>query len=387
MSAVKKLFNLILILLGVALIVICADLVSNKLGKTSFVQLDETDKNAIEELCQMTALFDDKYGNEDIWTEDYNLRNESCVITRRFGFVKGYTYAMNMNAPKCLYAQRIKMPEEYNDIPVYRFAYLTPFTFKLAGMEDGGFTQVRGKTVYASPFDIQSVKYNGTGSLEEQYISNTFAESVESVDIPEHDVISQYEVEEENIALTGLQYRIIDDMLAAGSGEKFNELLAEYVAVREYQNSKYPKFANRRIQTELEQGTALYVFYRISEEIDHNITYFNKEKDDPITFYSAYYYLCTGRYNSDVGEFLNEAGDSYVGAALCRIINDQGVTSSWQSKLSGSPENFTSQYTLLKRYCDASCGKFTDKKIDDIKRTYNYEEIISMARTLVKAVE
>lgn len=387
MNAVKRILNVLLILLGVMLIAVCADLMSNKLGNTDFESLNEIDRGAIEEVCRMTALFDDKYGNEEIWTEDYNLKKEACVITRKYGLLKGYTYAVNMSAPKCLYAQRITMPEDYSDIPVYRFSYFMPFTFSLANSEEGGYTRVRGRQVYASPFDAQTVKYNGTGSLEEDYVRETFAHSVESADVPEIDESKHFKLEEENVALTGLQYRILDDMMGASSKEQLNELIAEYVLVREYQSEKYPEFAVRREQTELEYGTERYVFYNISDLIDHNITYFNKEAADSITFYSAYYYLCTGRYNSDISEFLDQTGDEYMGAALCSILNDKELSANWQTKLSGKPgSGFTSQYTLLKNYCGGTCSEYSDKTIDDIKKTYNYDEITSMAKTLIEGV-
>ena len=88
MNAVKRILNVLLILLGVMLIAVCADLMSNKLGNTDFESLNEIDRGAIEEICRMTALFDDKYGNEEIWTEDYNLKKrrvssqESTVFSR-----------------------------------------------------------------------------------------------------------------------------------------------------------------------------------------------------------------------------------------------------------------------------------------------------------------
>ncbi len=387
MNAIKRILNVLLIVFGVLLIAACADLMTNKLVSADFESLNETDRSAIEELCEMTALFDDKYGCEDVWNSSYNLRDEACVITRRYGMLKGYTYAVNMTAPKSIFAQRIEMPDDYSDIPVYRFAYLTPFTFSLAKMEEGEFTEVEGKRVFASVFDAQNVKYNGSGSLEESYIKNTFADSVESVDVPTIDENIHFDIDEENVALFGLQYRIIDDMLSARTTEELNELIAEFVVVREYQSEKYPEFADKREQIELKYGCPQYAFYNISDKIDHDITYFNKEKSDAITFYSAYYYLCTGRYNSNIEEFLDVQGNEYAGAALCSIISGSGLRSNWESRLCGDPENFTSPYTIIKNYCGGTCSEFSDKTIDDIKRTYNYEEIISMARTLVSGID
>ena len=384
MNVVKKLLNILLIMFGVILIIFCADLVVNKLAKTELDALDETDKAAIEELCAMTELFDDKYGNDSVWTEDYNLHKQPVVITRRYGLVKGSTYAVNMTFSKNVFAQRIKMPDEYSDIPVYRLAYLYPQTFELAKLEDGVFTEVAETRAYTSTFDQSSVRMNGTGSLEENVVEDTFREMVESVDVPAWSDSNAFDVTEENVALMGLQYRILDEMLAADSPEKLNEYIAEYVKVRELQAEKYPDFVDRRAASEIKDGCAKHVFYNISKLINHNITYFNKEESESITFYSAYYYLCTGRYNSDIGEFLNNTGDAYSGAALCRIIADNELEENWQYKIDGS--KYISPYTIVKRYCDKYCGKYADKTVDDIKRTYNYEEIISMARTLCKEI-
>ena len=379
----KKLFNLILIILGVVLIVVCVDLTTNKLLKTDYNDLDVSDREAIAELCDMTELFRERSGCEEVWIDEYNLRNYKAVITRRFGFLKGYTYAVNMTASRNIFAQQIIMPEEYSDIAVYRFAYLTPFTFSLAGNDDGGFTDVNGERVYASVFDTQLVKYNGAGSLEEQYAKHTFFDAVESLDVPEKDDV-HFEISEENVALTGLQYRILDDMMAEDSPEKLKELIREYVAVREYQNERDTEFAKYREQCEASEGCAQFAFYNISDLIGHGMTYFNKDRSDPITFYSAYYYLCTGRYNSDISDFFDKTGIAYEGAALCSVIADNELYENWQLRVDAGDDT-VAPYTLLKRRCERSFGS-TDKSIDDIKRMYNYEEIISMARTLVNEV-
>lgn len=383
MNVVKKILNIILILFGVILIVVCADLMVNKLWHTDFSSLDETDKGALEELCSMTALFDERYGNDEVWTEDYNLRSEPCVLTRRYGMIKGSTYTVNMKVTRSIFMQRIKMPDEYYDIPVYRVSYLYPLTFSLFGKEDGEYAEVLGDRAYTSVFDAQNVKMNGTGSLEESIVETTFRDSVESVDVPVRSS-ARFEVNEENVALMGMQYRILDDMLSAQTPEQLDELIAEYVMVREHQAEKFPQIVSGRLETEINDGCTKYVFYNISGLIGHDITYFNKEASDSITFYSAYYYLCTGRYNSDINEFLSRTGDAYSGAAICRIIEDNELAENWQSRIDGAKN--VSQYTLLKAYCDKNCGKYKDKTIDDIKRTYNYEEIISMARTLCKEV-
>ena len=387
MNAVKKFFNVLLIVFGILLIIVCADLLTNKLVNTQLSSLDETDRGAIEELCDMTALFDVKYGNEKVWDNRYDLRYNSAVITRTYGLVKGYTYSVNMNVGSSIFAQRLELPDKYKDIAVYRYAWLTPFTFSAAKKENGGFEQINGQRTYASVYDTQSVRCNGTGSLEEDYAKTTFSDSVESLDVPETGDNAPYEINEENVALTGLQYRLIDDMLVTDRGEKFDEMAAEYVKIREYQAAKYPGFESRRRRIELKDGCTQYAFYNISDLTGHDITYFNKEKSDSITFYSAYYYLCTGRYNSEISEFLNVSGVEYEGAALCRIINDHKIDKYWQQKL-GINQNgkCVSPYTILKKYSDANCSYYyNDKSVDDIKRTYNYEEIISMARTLVRA--
>ncbi len=387
MNKVKRIGNVLLILIGVVLIVVCADLISNKLGKTSLHQLDEVDRGAIEEICAMTALFDERYGSDEIWNESYDLRRCPCVLTRSFGFVKGYTYIVNMDYNKSIFSQKIKMPSEYEGISVYRLSYLTPMTFSLIKEEDGSFVDIRGRSVYTYVFDKPKVLQNGAGSLEDGYVKSSFANMVESADVPQKDTSVHYELKEENIALTGLQYRIIDDMLAAESKQQLKELIAEYVLVREYQKERYPDFALTQEQIELEEGCAQYVFYKISGKIGHNFTFFNKEESEAITFYSAYYYLCTGRYNSDVSEFLDYSGNEYAGAALCRIIDDNELDKKWESRINGSPDDkLVSPYTILKRYCDKSCKEFSDKSLDDIKKAYNYDEIVSMAKSLVEGV-
>ena len=56
MNGFKKLFNFLLIIVGIILIVVCADLVVNKTVNTSFESLEKLDKNAIEDVCDVISL-------------------------------------------------------------------------------------------------------------------------------------------------------------------------------------------------------------------------------------------------------------------------------------------------------------------------------------------
>ena len=68
---------------------------------------------------------------------------------------------------------------------------------------------------------------------------------------------------------------------------------------------------------------------------------------------------------------------------MCEILEKNKIAKKWREKLDNSSnENFRSQYTLIKNYCDKNCGEYK-KSVDDIKREYNYEEIIGMARALI----
>ena len=385
MNVMKKFLNVLLILVGAALIVFCGDLVSNKLINVSYYSLDADDKAAIDELCSLTKQFDVRYGSDMVWNEDYNLRDYACVITKRGEFIKGSTYAVNFQCPKGAFSQKIDMPAEYDDISVYRLAYFTPETFALADMEKNGFVDFYGKKVYAALFDARTVSYNGAGSLEEEYVKATFEDAVDSLDVPQR-ASGHFEKELDNVALMGLEYRILDDMLSAQSKEQLKEYIAEYVIVRDAQDEKYPEFKAVREQTELCGGCSQFVFYTLSGMIDHNITYFNKEEADSINFYSAYYYLCTGRYNSDVEEFLDKSGDEYVGAALCRIIDDNELRRDWESTVGVSGDKIVTPYDVLHKYCDRSCSKYKDKTLDEIKTIYNYEESLGMARALLREI-
>ena len=301
--------------------------------------------------------------------------------------LKGSSYVINSDVSDSLFAQRIEMPNQYKDIAVYRFSYLSPTMLPFMFTEKNeDWVELNDTMLYSVKYDTSTVKYNGSGSLEEAYVKNTFAAAVETPDAPVFvEGEADYKLTEENISLTGLQYRIIDEMLNAASIDELNELIAEYVIVREYQSDKYPEFSNYRETVELVDGRIQYVLYRISDETKHYITYFNKEKSDSITFYSAYYYLCTGRYNSDVHDYFDYTDSVYVGAALCQILNEKSICANWQKKLDNSTsEDFVSPYSLLKDYCGGACGDYSEKSVDEIMEAYNYEEISNMAKALVE---
>ncbi len=389
MNFLKKMLNVFLIIIGIVLIVLCIDVVSNKLTNNTFDDLSSLDREALEEICEIDSLFDSRKGNDDIWDIKYNLADVGCVISRKYGLLKGYSYAVNVDFSSNIFAQKIEMPNEYDDISVYRFSFLAPQTLALmTSKNDEEYISIGGENLYSVKYSTSSVKYNGSGSLEEAYVKSTFEAAVETEDCPAAEVSVSYDLSEENIALTGLQYRIIDDMLHAKNIDDLNELIAEYVIVREYQSEKYPEFANQQERIELVDGRSQHVFYKISSMIHHDITYFNKDKADAITFYSAYYYLCTGRYNSDVSEYFDYTGNIYVGAALCEIIDENGLCANWEKKLDNSTNSdFTSEYTIIKNYCGGACGDYSDKTVEDIMEEYGYDEILNMAKALVEGNE
>lgn len=385
MNFLKKLLNIFLIIIGIALIVFCIDVASNKLINNTFDDLSSLDREAIGELCEIDMLFDNKRGNSDIWDIKYNLSDVGCVISRKYGMLKGHSYAVNIDLSGNIFAQRIEMPTEYDEIAVYRFSLFAPQMFSvMTSKNDYEYISLGDKDVFSAKYSTSTVKYNGSGSLEEAYVKNTFEAAVETEDCPTAEVSVSFDFSEENVALVGLQYRIIDDMLKAKSIDELNELIAEYVIVREYQAEKYPEFANQQERIEFVDGRAQYVFYQISDMINHDITYFNKEKSEAITFYSAYYYLCTGRYNSDINEYFDYTGNVYVGAALCEILNENRLTSKWEQKLDNSTNSdFVSQYTIIKEYCGGACGDYSDRTIEEIMEEYSYDEILNMAKALV----
>lgn len=385
MNALKKFLNVVLILIGVVLIIFCVDLVANKTLNKSYSDLSELDQSALAEIGEIVNLFDEDDGNDEIWDSKYNPTDAGFVITRTFGSLKGTSYAVNVDLSGNIFAQKIEMPEKYSDITVYRLSYLAPQTISLfVNGDEDAYVRLNDKEICAVKYDNAEIMYNGSGSLEEAYVKSTFAQQVETEDCPTVEPKESFELTEENIALTGLQYRILDDLRDAEDLETVNELVAEYVLVREYQLEKNPALAKQQETIELVDGRAQFVFYNISEEVDHNITYFNKEKSEEIDFYSAYYYVCTGHYQSPTEEYFDYMGNVYVGAALCEIIRDKGLVARWEEKLDNSTNaDFVSQYSLLKEYCGMACSQYNEKTLDEVKEAYNYEEILNMAATLV----
>ena len=91
MNALKKIGNIILILLGVVLILICADLLTNKSMNKTFDSLSEPDRTAITVVCDAIVIFDSDMGNEDVWnTSSYNPADTGFAVIRSYGMFRGY---------------------------------------------------------------------------------------------------------------------------------------------------------------------------------------------------------------------------------------------------------------------------------------------------------
>ena len=383
MNGIKKFVNFIMILIGVALIIVCADLVVNKTVNTSYKSLEELDQKAIEDVCEVIALFDSRKGNKEVWNNNYNPKQMGCVLVSN---ETGRAYAVNYNASGHIFTQKMELPDDYSNIMVYRFSHISPLALKLRFAEENiGHIKYNDANLLYIQYDANAVELNGANSLKDQYVKTSFADALESPDMPKADEPASFKIDEENIALTGLQYRIIDDMRMVSSRKELNELVAEYVMVRDYQDSLYPEFKNYKERVELGDGRVQFVFYKISDLTGGDMSYFNKSKSDEINFYSAYHYLCIGKYNDNITDFLNYKGNVYTGAALCEILDENKISSDWTYKLDNSSNaDFRSQYTLIKKYCQKNCGELSkDKTVDNIKDAYNYDEIMAMAKALV----
>lgn len=387
MNGLKKLLNFFLIIIGIVFIALCADLIINKTMNTNYKEMDETDRGAVTDVCKVVSAFDKRKGNKYVWNNNYNPGKIGCVILSES---TGRLYAVNLNASASVFTQKIEMPDEYSEISVYRYSNISVSNLIARFIKDDvGHIKIKGKDTLFLRFSENSIKLNGAGSLKESYVKNSFADALASPDSPTPDTSSSFEIEEENLALTGLQYRIIDELRSISSKKELDELIAEYVIIRDHQERNYPDFAKRQQVTELTEGRQQYVFYRVSSEIGDKMTYFNKEESEEINFYSAYHYLCTGKYNDSVSEFLDHKGVVYTGAALCEILNNNRIATSWQNKLDNSTNaDFVCQYSLIKDYFEKNCLTYAEKKtVDDIKEAYNYAEIMEMAKALVEGTK
>lgn len=385
MNAVKRILNIVLILIGVILIVVCTDLITNRTLKTDYSSLSDVDKTALDQIVSVVDLFDENNGNEDIWSKNYNPTDNGCIITRKLGFLKGTSYVINEDLSDNIFAQKIDMGEKYEDISVYRLAGCTPQTLTMYfSSEDNEVVNMGDKQLFSMEYS-SSVAYSTGISLEENFVKTSFKDDIQTSDFPKYDVDIDFNFNSRNIALTGLQYRIIDDLLDEVNPEEIKELIAEYVTVREYQLSGAPKLALQQEKIELAQGCPQYALYCISGETGSNTTYFNRDTSNSIDFYSAFYYICTGQYSSDLQEYFNEAGNVQVGAALCEILDKKAVIPNWREMLDGSTEdNLVTQYSLIKAYCNSNCQEYMGKSISEIQRAYSFEEISSMSDLLVK---
>ena len=387
MNVLKKIGNIILILLGAALILICADLLTNKAANKTFNDLSEPDREAITEICRIADCFDYETGNETIWDVSYNPSGTVFAVIRSYGMFRGYCYVVNASLPTDIFTQKIEMPDEYSDISVYRFALCTPYLLNTVSSSfDEGTITINNCEFSAVKYDQTSVKENGEDSLEARIVKATFRDAVDTPDTVSRDNNIGFTMNEENIALTGLQYRIIDELLETDDQAYADELLCEYVMVRDYQASRYPDFEKQQERLELLDGTEQHVYYNVSRNTGGEYTYFNKRASDRITFYSAYYYICAGNYGTDVKGYFEEEHPVYSGAALCEIMDKFNMIPNWRKKLDNSSDNaFVSEYTLIKDYC--SSKNYSDMTLENIQRSYNYEEVLSMAKALVQSGE
>lgn len=386
MNVFKKIINILFTVAGILFILICADIIVNKNVKTSLESLSKADREALTQITDIVNLFEDEE-NDDIWNSDYNPYKGSFAVTHTYGVLKGTTYIISSEITEAesvsskILMQRIDMGENYDGVNVYRLAACTPQTLSFYfGGGDSEMFSFGDNDIFAMKFSSSTVSYTSPDSLEENFVKSTFRNDVQTADFPDSEVEVTFSLDSENIALTGLQYRIIDEMREEEDAEKLKELIVEYVTVREYQMTENKELASQQSRIELADGCPQFVYYRVSDETGHGLTYFNKTKGDEISFYSAFYYICTGQYQSGTHDYFERAGCAYSGAALCEILDENHIIPDWRERLDSSTQDkVVAPYDLIKEYCINACQKYHNKNIGDIMDKYSYEEIKSIA--------
>ncbi len=378
MRVLKKILNILIIVIGVVFIAFCVDLVLNKAVNTSNDKLSEDDQAAVQQISNIVALLDER--GDTIWDSGSDLADNAYVVYKSHGFLKGSVYVINADLSGNIFAQEITASDN-STVKVYRLSYAAPQTLKLLfAAEEETTVTIGGTDMYAVRYTSDTISDYGTGSLEETFCKGIFERYI----MPLEEIADESAaLTAEDAALIGLEYEVIDDMLSCESVTELNEYIAYYVTLRCDRTETGDTAQLAEEQQETQYGSAQYFWYAISQQLGHNYTYFNRVIPDDINFYSAYYYVFSDGYSGDVETYFSQTSRTNTGAALCEVLS-KNIVASWGSRLGqkSGDDSCVSQFDLLCEYCDAYCQSYTGITVEELKEKYGYKNLLDISGSL-----
>lgn len=381
----KKVLKVLGIIVALILIIVVGEIVLNKIYKTSYSKLDETDKKMFSDLSKVYDSF--RNSSDKLWDENYRFDKEPLLLTRTWkdkGIYRKYSYVLNVdNAKNMLNAKEIEMPKELNLPKVYRIDRFAPGTAELWMPFNFGTVKLDNKEVFYFKYYPKMMTnpklYFDFSSFMLHESFHTYKQANWTYDEHGATHIENFPKDVENYGLMGVEFKILDKILESDDKKIVKEALEELTIVRGYRYNKWPQLYGET-KAEAIEGSARYIEYRYSNLIGGKLKVLATPNEPySITFEQAFNFIT----NKQAPASFMERDSRYETGATIEFGMDK-IGIDWKPMIEDSNKKHgKTQYDILKDYFNMDSRNDLNKKLEEIKLKYNYEELKNLSAKII----
>ncbi|MGG4443628.1 hypothetical protein [Brevibacillus fortis] len=361
-------------------------IVMNKTVQTEFESLNETDKQMLTELSTIYKHFEQS--SDQLWNEEYDFRTLPLLLVhtnKDRGFFRKEAFAVNVKQfENSMFATEIKVPESFGLPKVYRVSRFDPstisawmpFNFATLEMDD---TEAMYYKYHPKMFSDPELYFDFSSFLLHESF-HIFKQKKWTYDADGAEFIDNYPVTEENYALMGLEFKLLDQAMATNDTDTIKQHLREWAIVRNYRYQKWPQLVGET-KTEAIEGSARYIEYRYSELTGGKLTVLaTKEAPYHVTFRHVLDVSANGQLTP---RYLVRSIRYETGSALELLMDKAAIP--WKAAVEDHPQKpGQTQYEIVKSYFNIQDSSSVEKEIESIKSKYGYEALLEQGAKIVK---
>lgn len=374
-----------IILIALLLVIFTGNILINKFYRVSYDNFNSVDKEMFNKLSEIYKEFDEN--REKLWP-DYDFEKKPLILIRTYrdkGVLRKYAYAINVEGIKeGFFSTEVKLPNNLNLPKVYRISSLDPKLFKSLMPYNFGTVNIKGEEIFYYKYHKKMIEnpdlYFDFSSFLLHESFHTYKQKNWEYDREGKEELKDYPNNEENYALMGVGFSLLDKGLKTNNKEEIKKYLKDWTIIRAYKYKKWPQLKNET-NTEAIEGTARYIEYKYSKLTGGRLTVLAK-KEEPyhISFIQAFNYIANGEAKS--AEYLKRPMRYEVGSVLGLMMDELNID--WKKQIEDSKDNKgRTQYEILERYFNITDKDITEEVIQNIKNENNYNELLIQGKKLV----
>lgn len=352
----------------------------------TFESLSDVNKKMLTELSNIYRQFEQS--DNTLWSKDFAFQSKPLLLVRTnkdHGIFRKEAFAINVPMENSFFAKEIKIPKSMGLPRIYRVSRFAPSTFEAWNpLANFGTFNTRGTEVmffkyYPKMFSDPKLRYRfATFLLHEAF--HIFHQKLWKYDAHGAEWIKNYPEEQEQYAVLGLEFNLLDKARAAKDIQQTKQYLWDWAVVRNYRYQKWPQLI-AETKTEAIEGTAQYVQYQY-------IALIMGRKFTVLPTGLEPYHLTFMKVFDSISNNQTKRQQLYrdiryeTGSALGFLMDKADI--SWKQEIEDKPgKPGKTQYEILNDYFQLQ-GKATEEKIRELKKKYDFQSLLNKGNKIAK---